>query len=62
MPALIGLGQRTAGHDVVNMRMVGQGSAPGMQDTEKAGQIGADKFFVLGKLFMVCEDAANIAA
>jgi len=50
VPASIGPGERAAGHDVVNMGMVGHRSAPGVQHAEKAGKIGADELLVARQL------------
>ena len=51
MPGVFFCGQSAAGDDVVNMGMVLQLTAPGMQHAEEAGQIAADVFFIGRKFF-----------
>ena len=51
MPRLIVFGQGTAGNDIMDVRVVLQLAAPGVQNTQKAGQITADVFFIGGQLF-----------
>ncbi len=45
------LGESTAWDDVVDMGMILKLSAPGMQDTGKAGEIGSDETRIFGEPF-----------
>jgi len=40
-----------AGNDIVNMGMIVQLPAPGMEDAEKTGGVTADEFIISGKFF-----------
>ena len=51
MPGAIGRTESATRNDVVDMGMVLQGSSPGVQDTEEAGEIGPDVLLIEGEFF-----------
>jgi hypothetical protein len=50
-PAALGRGKSAAWDDIMDVRMILQGTSPGVKDTEEARQIGADVLSIRGKLF-----------
>ncbi len=51
MPAAIGGGEGAAGEDVMDMGVIFEGSAPGVQDAEESGEIPSDVVFIRGEFF-----------
>jgi hypothetical protein len=51
VPEAIGGGEGAAGDDVMDMGVILEGSAPGVEDTEESGEITADVFFIQGEFF-----------
>jgi hypothetical protein len=51
MPGAIGGTQSPTRNDVMDMGMIVQGSSPGVQDPEEAGEIGTDVLLIEGEFF-----------
>ena len=51
MPLIVRFGQRAAGDNVVDMGMVLQLPAPGLQHTEKSGHVPTDVFGIIRQFF-----------
>ncbi len=60
MPGVFFCGQSAGGDDVVDMGMVLQLTAPGVQYAEETWKIAADEFFIGGQFFeRIGEEALN---